>query len=366
MRALLALRPRALLGESAVGACPQQIWGAAATATRRSSSGADEPTEQAVAQALSHPHACSASDPGSATRGGSSSSSGSNSERSGTPPAALGSSTRSDSRWHHGAGAWLPPAAASGAADSSTTPPPQQQQQQQQQQLKLQQQGLRWRTALPLPAAVGSPWPRPPHQQHQHAHQQQHQQWRGYRGAAKRVVHPLPPALQAALEAASAPPARPPPPPLEPRPLQFGSRRAGAIAIKAGMTQEWDEFGARVPLTVLWVDDCVVARHKTASRDGADALVLAAGAKKEKQLHPRQIGEFKAHGEGGVRRGAAGAVSLWAPRRPGRRGVAEKLGAGVPGLPCKPTMFAEAAAGQHLARAHPQYARTANAPLHPP
>lgn len=35
-------------------------------------------------------------------------------------------------------------------------------------------------------------------------------------------------------------------------------RRTGVIAVKAGMTQEWDEWGQRVPLTVLWIDDCEV------------------------------------------------------------------------------------------------------------
>lgn len=60
--------------------------------------------------------------------------------------------------------------------------------------------------------------------------------------------------------------------------------------------QEWDEYGARVPLTVFWIDDCVVVRHKTRETDGVTALVLGCGSKKEKQLHPRQLGEFMATG----------------------------------------------------------------------
>jgi hypothetical protein len=52
---------------------------------------------------------------------------------------------------------------------------------------------------------------------------------------------------------------RPPAPTLEPRPLAFESRRSGVIAIKAGMMQDWDEYGVRVPLTVLWIDECMVS-----------------------------------------------------------------------------------------------------------
>ena len=32
--------------------------------------------------------------------------------------------------------------------------------------------------------------------------------------------------------------------------------------MKAGMMQDWDEWGARVPLTVLWIDDCQVCVFK--------------------------------------------------------------------------------------------------------
>lgn len=48
------------------------------------------------------------------------------------------------------------------------------------------------------------------------------------------------------------------PPPLEVREISQQSRRVGCIAVKAGMTQDWDENGARVPLTILFVDDCQV------------------------------------------------------------------------------------------------------------
>ena len=47
-------------------------------------------------------------------------------------------------------------------------------------------------------------------------------------------------------------------PPLQPRDMAPDSRRTGVIAIKAGMTQEWDQWGVRHPLTVLWLDNVEV------------------------------------------------------------------------------------------------------------
>ena len=44
-------------------------------------------------------------------------------------------------------------------------------------------------------------------------------------------------------------------------------RRCGVLAVKAGMTHEWDQWGARVPLTVLWIDDCQV-RSRTCCHAG--------------------------------------------------------------------------------------------------
>ncbi|KAJ6823909.1 50S ribosomal protein L3-2, chloroplastic-like [Iris pallida] len=82
----------------------------------------------------------------------------------------------------------------------------------------------------------------------------------------------------------------------EPREMSAGSRRAGAIAVKCGMTALWDKWGARVPITILWLDDNVVTQVKTPEKEGITALQIGAGQKKEKHLSKPEVGHFRAQG----------------------------------------------------------------------
>jgi hypothetical protein len=94
----------------------------------------------------------------------------------------------------------------------------------------------------------------------------QHTQLRGLKVLRRRF--PLPAAIEGLinkelqlLRTKKAPPPRIAAP--SERPLLPESRRVGCIAYKAGMTQDWDEHGARLPLTVLWIDDCQVCAPLT-------------------------------------------------------------------------------------------------------
>ncbi|EMS53566.1 50S ribosomal protein L3-2, chloroplastic [Triticum urartu] len=62
------------------------------------------------------------------------------------------------------------------------------------------------------------------------------------------------------------------------------------------MSAMWDKWGAKVPITVLWVDDNVVCQVKTAEKEGFYALQLGAGQKKEKHLTKPEVGHFRSQG----------------------------------------------------------------------
>ncbi|GAQ83901.1 Mitochondrial ribosomal protein L3 precursor [Klebsormidium nitens] len=87
-----------------------------------------------------------------------------------------------------------------------------------------------------------------------------------------------------------------PGPAVEPRPWGPDSMRTGVIAVKCGMTALWDEWGIRIPVTVLWVHENEVVQIKTDEKEGYTALQIGGGTKKAKQLTKPLLGHFIAQG----------------------------------------------------------------------
>ena len=68
--------------------------------------------------------------------------------------------------------------------------------------------------------------------------------------------------------------------------------KKGIYGKKLGMTQIFDNDGLVIPVTVVEVEPSLVLRKKTVETDGYNALVLATGEVKEKQMNKPEKGQF--------------------------------------------------------------------------
>ena len=70
----------------------------------------------------------------------------------------------------------------------------------------------------------------------------------------------------------------------------------GILGSKLGMTQLWDENNLVVPVTVIQAGPCVVTQVRTPESDGYNAVQLAFGAVKPKNVNKPETGHFEAAG----------------------------------------------------------------------
>ncbi|KAG0222840.1 54S ribosomal protein L9, mitochondrial [Actinomortierella wolfii] len=74
------------------------------------------------------------------------------------------------------------------------------------------------------------------------------------------------------------------------------SVRTGVIARKKGMTAMWDEWGVRIPVTVLQLEQCQVVSVLTEEKDGYTALQIGSSNKSRKNVSKPLQGHFDAAG----------------------------------------------------------------------
>lgn len=70
----------------------------------------------------------------------------------------------------------------------------------------------------------------------------------------------------------------------------------GLLGTKLGMTQQWDDQGRMVPVTVVAVTPNVVTQIMTAEKNGYQAVQIAAGAIAPRKVTQPLAGHFKAAG----------------------------------------------------------------------
>ncbi|CAO3681752.1 unnamed protein product [Rhizopus stolonifer] len=71
------------------------------------------------------------------------------------------------------------------------------------------------------------------------------------------------------------------------------SIRTGVIARKKGMTSVWSEFGIRMPVTVLQLEDNIITHVRTEEKHGYTAVQVGCTPKKEKNAAKPLIEHFK-------------------------------------------------------------------------
>jgi len=84
-----------------------------------------------------------------------------------------------------------------------------------------------------------------------------------------------------------------------PRGFPKSHRRVGAVAMKCGMTREWDTNGVAIPLTVLWLDENRVVQVKSGEerqdKENLFGIQVGAGARRHKRVNKSLIGHFRKH-----------------------------------------------------------------------
>lgn len=70
-------------------------------------------------------------------------------------------------------------------------------------------------------------------------------------------------------------------------------KKQGLLATKVGMTQLFLEDGVCIPVTVLHIKENFVINKRTADKDGYDAIQLAYGDVREKNLNKPKLGLFR-------------------------------------------------------------------------